>query len=280
MRILISIISTFTIFLAPRLVLAEEGQMKCIGCMPISTANANQDPNQDQTATEQLSRQETAETARLTARRRQAGIITAQRLDYWGIGRACSKFADGNGFGPYAQVIFNTISRKTHPALFDGTNDIKSLCKSFGSFDEQQREEFFAYLTAHLAFAESSCDPTESAPGPNGTAQGLLALHKNMEPDYTAKEFFNNKCKVGDSKTAERSIRCGMAMLDGQFEAKEQLFSRTGYWGPFTPQTMKRVTVQFRDPKRQNRRLPSRTMNVNAFIKAAIKMYPYCSGYK
>lgn len=260
MRMLAPLLSTIMIFLTPGLVLAEEGQATCEGCMAQPT-----NPTQ-----------QAVQIARNTIIHDQAGVITAQRLDYWGIGKVCSKFADANGFGPYGKLISDIMKPETHAALFAGTDDIISRCKPFSTFDDQQKKDFYTYLFAHLAYAESSCDPTAHAAGPNGRAQGLVALHKNLEHKYTAKDQFLNKCNKGDSKTAEKSLRCGLAMLDGQLAVKSELFARTGYWGPFTPQTKKRVTVALQDPKNPERRLKSKTMNVNAFIKHAIKIYPYC----
>ncbi|MNL06852.1 hypothetical protein D3C87_1275020 [compost metagenome] len=260
MRILAPILSTIMIFLTPGLVLAQEGQATCIGCMALP-ANP----------TEQK-----AQVVRNTVIHDQAGLVTAKVLDYWGIGKACSKFADKNGFGSYAKVINDILTPETHPGLFAGTKDIQKHCKSFPLFDDQQKKNFYTYVTAHLAYAESSCDPTQHAAGPNGRANGLLQLHKGMEQTYTVKDHFITKCRKGDSKNAEKSLRCAMSMLDGQLTVKDEFFARTGYWGPYTPQTRKKVTVQFKDPKRPNRRLPARKMNANAFIKAAIKMYPYC----
>lgn len=260
MRMLAPFISTIMIFLTPGLVLAQEGQATCIGCMALP-ANPTQ---------------QAAQIARNTVLSDQAGIITAQHLDYWGIGKVCSKFANANGFGPYGKVISDTMTPETHPSLYEGTDDLVTYCKSFPLFDNQQKENFYTYLTAHLAYAESSCNPNVGAAGPNGRAQGLVALHKNREPIYTAKEQFSNKCKRGDSLSADKSLRCGLAMLEGQFSIKSALFSRTGYWGPFTPQTRKQVTIQLRDPKNPKRRLKSKRMNANKFIKTAIQMYPSC----
>lgn len=275
MRILAPILSTIMIFLTPGLVLAQEGQVTCIGCMPIPT-NPTAIPTTNPAANPTEQAAQVAPVNRSTVLHNQAGVYTGKILDYWGIGKVCSKFANANGFGPYAKVISKALTPETHPGLFAGTKDLVKHCKSFPLFDNQQKEDFYTYVTAHLAYAESSCDPTEHAPGPNGRAQGLVALHKNMEHTYTTKEHFVTKCKKGDSKTAEKSLTCAMSMLDGQLSIKDEFFARTGYWGPYTPQTQKKVTVQFKDPKNPNRRQKARLMNANAFIKAAIKMYPYC----
>jgi hypothetical protein len=277
MRILAPIISTIMIFLAPGLVHAQDGQATCIGCMPIQLNPAPQDaPASTAPAPAAFPMAPPPVNPEADLHER-AGRVTAKALDYWGIGKVCSKFADEKGFGPYAKAISDALTPETHPGLYAGTKDLIKYCKSFPQFGDQQKEDFYSYVTAHLAYAESSCDPTEFAAGPNGRAQGLVALHKNMEQAYTAKDHFVTKCKKGDSKTAEKSVRCAMSMLDGQFTAKSELFARTGYWGPLTPQTRKKVTVQFKDPKNPNRRQQARTMNANAFIKAAIKMYPYCN---
>jgi hypothetical protein len=96
---------------------------------------------------------------------------------------------------------------------------------------------------------ESTCIVSESARGPHGTAAGLLQLHRGKEANYSS------GCRNGDSGTAERSIICGMSMLNDQIERGEPLFSRRSYWDVLRPQGASRKSLR---------------------IQAVIGQYPAC----
>lgn len=258
MRMLVPIFSTILIFLAGA-AQAQEGQPTCEGCMSVP-------PNPVATAV-----RETRNTIAST----QMGQAIADELDYWGIGKVCAKFANPSGFGDYGVYIKQKINPETHPALYQKVADVKKLCPGYSSFNDEQMEDFTVYLLAHLSYAESTCRPNASAQGPDGIAYGLLALHKNREY-YSTPETIRNKCLKGDATTAIRSLRCGLAMLEGQISNRSAMFPRQSYWGPFTPQTRKKVTVQTRDPRNPERRLKAKKMNANTFIKEAVKRYPLC----
>ena len=149
MRRLAPIISTIMILLTPGLVLAEEGQATCIGCKPIPSTPAEQ-PTAQVAPVEQVAPAATPAPAtpltRNAALHQQAGIYTAKILDYWVIGKACSKFANANGFGPYAKVIQDILTPATHPGLFAGTADLIKHCKSFPLFEDQQKKDFYSSM--------------------------------------------------------------------------------------------------------------------------------------
>lgn len=259
MRMLAPIFSTILIFLAGAAAQAQEAQATCEGCMSVP-------PNPTATAVRE---------ARNTIASTQMGQAIADELDYWGIGKVCSKFANPKGFGDYGVYIKQKINPETHPGLYQKVGDIKKLCPGYSSFNDEQMEDFTVFILAHLSYAESTCRPNASAQGPDGIAYGLLALHKNREY-YSTPDTYRNDCMKGDALTAVKSLRCGLAMLEGQLSNRSLMFPRQSYWGPFTPQTRKKVTVQTRDPRNPERRMKAKKINANTFIKEAVKRYPLC----
>jgi hypothetical protein len=168
----------------------------------------------------------------------------------------CDKFAaNENGeLNKWGSVITREISKpRCATMLNQGPRDIKTYCPNFTSMNTIDKKALYVLIMAAMTHYESSCNFREKAPGPNGTAAGLLQLHKGKEQKYSS------GCRKNDSLDAERSLSCGVAMVCDQTSARgENLFSSGSYWEVLRPrgrsQKAKKIMAAIRkfgpcDPK-------------------------------
>ncbi|HEY8270398.1 MAG TPA: hypothetical protein VIG33_05875 [Pseudobdellovibrionaceae bacterium] len=156
----------------------------------------------------------------------------------------CDSFAADGEMNKWGNTITNELrrnkgnissseeedTRRYKPLLSQGPKDIKKYCTNFQAMTTPEREALYVLILTAMAHYESSCNFREKAPGPNGTAAGLLQLHKGREQKYSS------GCRRGDSARPERTLICGLSMLNDQIERGENLFSRDSYWEVLRPQ--------------------------------------------
>lgn len=142
----------------------------------------------------------------------------------------CDQFATDGEMNKWGAVIVNELKNsKYSDMLTRGPRDIHMYCPKFNDMDVQERKALNVLIMAAMVHYESSCNFREKAPGPNGTAAGLLQLHKGKEQKYSS------GCRKNDSLNAERSLICGLSMLNDQISRGENLFSSASYWEVLRP---------------------------------------------
>jgi hypothetical protein len=142
----------------------------------------------------------------------------------------CDNFAADGAMNKWGKTINKEISRPKYSSLLSrGPKDIRQYCPMFSAMDIQERKSLNILVLLAMAHYESSCNFREKAPGPNGTAAGLLQLHKGKE------QIYSSGCKKNDSANPERSLICGLSMLNDQINRGEKLFSPHSYWEVLRP---------------------------------------------
>jgi hypothetical protein len=94
---------------------------------------------------------------------------------------------------------------------------------------DEDKKGLWILIISAMTHYESSCIYTGKAKGPNGIAAGLLQLHRGKEARYS------RGCRNGDSGSAERSLICGISMINDQIEEGRPLFSPNSYWEVLRP---------------------------------------------
>lgn len=160
------------------------------------------------------------------------------------VAEACSEFATPNGYGPWAKEVFKILNPQEFPNLFDGTSDLVSICPAFPQLGPEEKKIVFVAIMNVMTLGESTCgNGPHTAKGPNGTAAGILQLHRGKEASYESEGRHGHGpeigCKNGDSEKPERSLYCGLHLLDMQFAGKGELFSRSSHWEVLRPQGRK-----------------------------------------
>ncbi|MBS1971354.1 MAG: hypothetical protein JSU04_13685 [Bdellovibrionales bacterium] len=155
-------------------------------------------------------------------------------------GDKCENFAGDGELNKWGQAIEKEFDKDRHQALYGGPSDVRRLCPKYDELNDEDKKGLWVLIISAMTHYESTCIVSESARGPHGTAAGLLQLHRGKEANYSS------GCRNGDSNTAERSIICGMSMLNDQIERGEPLFSRKSYWDVLRPQgaSQKSVRIQ------------------------------------
>lgn len=143
----------------------------------------------------------------------------------------CENFVGDGEVNKWGEVVQKELSKDKYGALLkQGPKDIGLYCPNFSGMNMDERKSLNILILTAMAHYESSCNFREKAPGPNGTAAGLLQLHRGKEGQYSS------GCRNGDSASAERTLICGLSMLNDQVVARgERLFSSASYWEVLRP---------------------------------------------
>ena len=146
----------------------------------------------------------------------------------------CESFVGGdeelgsNGVLTQQELTSNTTdySRLMRPSA------LSDVCPNYSNLSAESRGFIWAVILTTMANFESSCDGSQTARGPNGTARGLFQLHQGHEAGYDGSD---NECIKNASFSEENSIKCALSMLDLQFQREGKLFSNKSYWEVLRP---------------------------------------------
>lgn len=151
--------------------------------------------------------------------------------DNMGYSERCEKFVGDGEVNHWGEIVNKELSKgKYSTLLFEGPKDIELYCPNFQRLKIKNRKAVFMLIITAMTHHESSCDFRAKTTGTNGTASGLLQLHKGREGRYSS------GCRNGDASSAERSLICGLSMLNDQTIGRgERLFSSASYWEVLRP---------------------------------------------
>lgn len=143
----------------------------------------------------------------------------------------CSNFVSNGEFKKWGQILKKEFEKKQqYSGLYAGSKDLVNYCPNFSKFSDESKQDFWIMVIGRMVQYESSCDPKAVNPY-NKAAIGLLALHKGKEKEYS------ENCKIGDGFKAERSLVCGLNMLNEQLLRGHPLFVNypKTYWEVLAP---------------------------------------------
>lgn len=131
----------------------------------------------------------------------------------------------------WREIVFSEITRQKNPIFFDPKpqSDLVKFCPNFLNLTDDEKKLIWLRVVDGMVFFESSCKPAAVAQGPYGTAYGLMQLHAGRENDYS------RNCRRNDSKSAHRSLACGIAMVHDQLDQTDTLFFAASYWEVLRP---------------------------------------------
>jgi hypothetical protein len=141
----------------------------------------------------------------------------------------CENFAGNGEVRKWGRIVEKELARERQRALYEAPGDLKQICPAYTRLNDEDKKGLWILIVSAMTHYESSCIITEDAKGPNGTAAGLLQLHRGQEARYS------KGCRNGDSGFADRSLICGISMLNDQIERGEPLFSKRSYWEVLRP---------------------------------------------
>jgi hypothetical protein len=143
----------------------------------------------------------------------------------------CTSFVRRDGtLGSNGRYLMDQLAGGEFNSVLN-QNNLANICPGYNDLDLRKKSILWLMIMTAMAHFESSCDPTESADGPNGTAYGLYQLHKGSENDYGVRE-----CALNASLSSTASIRCALGMLDNQMQKQGgKVFSYDSYWDVLRP---------------------------------------------
>lgn len=153
-------------------------------------------------------------------------------------GSKCENFAVNGEVKKWGLIIEKEYDKDRHEALFAGPSDVRRACPKYNVMNDEDKKGLWILIISAMTHYESTCFSTKTNQGPNGTAAGLLQLHRGSEANYSS------GCRNGDADNAERSIICGMSMLNLQIENRGILFSSKSYWDVLRPRGESRAAAR------------------------------------
>lgn len=153
-------------------------------------------------------------------------------------GTKCENFAEDGQVKKWGLIIEKEYDKDRHEALFAGPADVRRACPKYNIMNDEDKKGLWILIISAMTHYESTCFSTKTNQGPNGTAAGLLQLHRGHEASYSS------GCRNGDADNAERSIICGMSMLNLQIENRGALFSSKSYWDVLRPRGESRAAAR------------------------------------
>lgn len=151
------------------------------------------------------------------------------------------EFAKGDDLGPWGEIIVTEMrtNKSEYTRLYNGTPDLEVDCPRYSRLEDKDKELVWVMILNTMSHLESTCNPTVEARGIKGrTAIGLLQLHKDNEN--------RNGCSRGDGRSAERTLECGLDMLNSQLAREGELYGERGetYWAVLRGDQSKHNTIR------------------------------------
>lgn len=154
-----------------------------------------------------------------------------------GFADRCIDFADEVGLGKWGNFIVEEMTPDRYPDLYNGSDDLSKLCPNYQNLNEKKSLVWVVILNA-MAHLESSCNPSETAKGPYSTAKGLLQLPVGLEQEQAP------GCQKGDAQSTEKTLRCGLSILNKQLFDTRLLFEDDAHWEVLRENVYRRVRTK------------------------------------
>lgn len=192
----------------------------------------------------------------------------------------CQQFATATQVNSWGQAIKKELHKPSMSSLYSGTRDLHRLCPRYGDMSDEERDGFWRILVSGWAQAESSCNPGAFLPqqhgstygAPNGTAAGLLGLHKGHEAKYTR---LSHACKDGDSSNPLRSLRCGLGMLNDLAKHDKEIFSDDSHFESLQPNAAPRCSRIYSKALGRKVRVCKKASEAK-LIQQSLRRYSFC----
>lgn len=148
------------------------------------------------------------------------------------ISNNCTSFVTlSSTLGPNGEYIMDQLATGQFDEMMT-SRSLQSFCPRYAQMSVRQKSIIWVLILTTMAHFESSCDPSQTARGPNGTARGLFQLHQGHEAYYDGSE---NTCVTNASYDSTKSIRCTMGMINNQLKESNTLFYSRSYWDVLRP---------------------------------------------
>ncbi|MCK6596475.1 MAG: transglycosylase SLT domain-containing protein [Bacteriovoracaceae bacterium] len=151
--------------------------------------------------------------------------------DFFKNGANCASFISESGeYGSWGKVIVDYIRKSPDKQLFIG-KELKGMgppheiCPNWPNLTEDEREHFWVWTIASIAWKESTCNPkSRNGSATNGVAVGLLQLDEKPK----ARSWRGKHCSVKTVSDPQNNIKCGLDILQEILKADEGDYRSNG----------------------------------------------------
>ncbi len=175
-------------------------------------------------------------------------------------GADCTGFIGSDGsYGPHGRIVHDYVSGSDRRELFMNPNHIQEACPNWDSFSEVEKEHFWVWTIASIAWDESRCvSGRRNTRATNGVAVGLLQLNEDRGGRY----WRGPNCGVASVRDDGNNIRCGLDIMEELLAGRNGVYKGSGA----IFRSSARNTSYWEKLKRRN----------GGTIGALIRSYPRC----
>lgn len=154
-------------------------------------------------------------------------------------GADCTGFIKSDGsYGSQGRIVYDYISGSDRRENFMNPNHIEEACPNWGNFSEREKEHFWVWTIASIAWDESRCvSGRRNTRATNGVAVGLLQLNE----DRGGRSWRGPNCRVASVREDANNLKCGLDIMEellegrsGEYQGSGAIFRssrrNTSYW--------------------------------------------------
>lgn len=177
-------------------------------------------------------------------------------------GADCTGFIRNNGsLGPLGNAVKEYIANSSERRRFLEPNYIKEACPGWDGMNEAEKEHFWVWTVASIAWDESRCvSRRRNTRASDGVGVGLLQLNE----EYSKRSYRGPNCRVNSVRDDIPNIKCGLDTMAELLKGRDGIHK--GYGAIFRENN--RNTSYWEKLKRPG----------GGTIGKLIKSYPLCNG--
>lgn len=163
-------------------------------------------------------------------------VVPTLHPDFAKEGAKCGPFITNNGngkgnYGEYGKIVVSYLQERSDSNILfsdelPGMVEMPEICPKWKKLSRKQKEYFWVYTFAAIAYDESKCDPAARNPkGTNGIAVGLT----QMDHQLSKRSWRGPDCKVGDIAPVKNNLRCALNIMEDLLKGPKGEYKGTGH---------------------------------------------------
>lgn len=146
-------------------------------------------------------------------------------------GANCSKFITDSGeLGAHGKVIVNHINKISGTRFFENQiGAIAAACPKWTKLSKAEKEHFWVWFFAALAFKESTCKEGQiNRNATHGSAVGYFQLNERVKDRRWRDGPSGSSCGALEVKSSIPNIKCSMEIFNEQLKGQDGIYKGNG----------------------------------------------------
>lgn len=151
--------------------------------------------------------------------------LTDKLFTYGGTHGRCNHFIDKEGnYGQWGEFVVERLRDEGTDSIFylDDLEAMTSVCKRWPEFDQLEKEHYWVWVIASIAWDESKCG--ERRWMDHSGLVGLLQMEKNLSD----RKWRGKNCREADLIDHRNNIRCSFDIMAELLKGKEGIYKSNG----------------------------------------------------